>query len=85
MTDSPPNPAAVRLHENPLGQPAHQGMLTSAPCPRPLVTAEELQRIHDEIGPVLERYTERSSDPSSRPYGARAGRGFAWTAVSPRQ
>jgi hypothetical protein len=47
------------------------------------VTAEELQQIHDEIWPILDRYAERSADPSLRPSGARAARVFAWTAVSP--
>ncbi len=40
------------------------------------VTAEELQQVHDEIWPVLSRYTERSGDPSLRPSGARAGVDF---------
>ena len=48
------------------------------------VTAEELQQIHDEIWPMLSRYTERSGDPSLRPSGARAARMFVWTGVSPQ-
>ena len=48
------------------------------------VTAEELQQIHDEIRPVLDRYTDRSQDPSRRPSGARAVRIFVWSAVGPR-
>ena len=48
------------------------------------VTAEELQQIHDEIWPILDRYTERSADPSLRPPGTRAARVFVSTAVSPR-
>lgn len=47
------------------------------------VTAGELQRIHDEIRPVLDRYTERSENPALRPSGARAARVFFFTAVSP--
>jgi hypothetical protein len=49
------------------------------------VTAEELRQIHDEITPVLRRYTGRSEDPALRPPGARAARVFLSTAVSPRQ
>jgi len=48
------------------------------------VTAEELRQIHDEISPVLDRYTGRSQDPAARPPGARAARVFFYTAVSPR-
>jgi hypothetical protein len=48
------------------------------------VTAEELRQIHDEITPILRRYTERSEDPALRPSGARAARVFFCTAVSPR-
>jgi hypothetical protein len=48
------------------------------------VTAGELQQIHDEIWPILDRYTQRSQDSSLRPPGARAARVFVWTAVSPQ-
>jgi hypothetical protein len=48
------------------------------------VTAGELQQIHDEIMPILERYNERSQDPALRPDGARVARVFFATAVSPR-
>jgi hypothetical protein len=48
------------------------------------VTAEELRQIHDEITPILLRYTGRSEDPALRPSGARAARVFFYTAVSPR-
>ena len=49
------------------------------------VTVEELQQIHDEIWSILERYTDRSDDPSLRPSGSRAARMFFFTAVSPPQ
>jgi hypothetical protein len=49
------------------------------------VTAEELQQMQDEIRSVLERYTDRSDDPSLRPSGSRAARAFFFTAVSPPQ
>jgi hypothetical protein len=49
------------------------------------VTAQELKQIRDEITPILQRYTERSEDPSLRPDGARVARGFFYTAVSPNQ
>jgi len=49
------------------------------------VTAQELRQIHDEIWPILERYTERTQDPSLRPADARAARVFAYTAVSPQR
>jgi hypothetical protein len=42
-------------------------------------------RIHDEIWPILERYTERVEDPSLRPPDARAARVFFFTGVSPRR
>jgi hypothetical protein len=48
------------------------------------VTAEELRQIHDELTPILRRYTQRSEDPALRPSGARAARVFFYTAVSPR-
>jgi hypothetical protein len=48
------------------------------------VTAEELQQIHDEVWPILSRYSERSADPSLRPSGARPARVFVWTGVSPQ-
>lgn len=47
------------------------------------VTAEELTQIREEVGPIMQRYTERSEDPSLRPEGARAARAFFYTAVSP--
>lgn len=49
------------------------------------VTAQELRQIHDEIWPILERYTQRWDDPSLRPPGARAARVFVYSAVSPRR
>ena len=47
------------------------------------VTAEELQQTQDEIRSILERYADRSDDPSLRPSGSRATRAFFFTAVSP--
>jgi hypothetical protein len=41
-------------------------------------------RIHDEIWPILERYTQRVDDPSLRPPDARAARVFFFTGVSLR-
>jgi hypothetical protein len=49
------------------------------------VTVEELQQMHDELWSVLQRYTDRSDNPSLRPSGSRAARTFFFTAVSPPQ
>jgi hypothetical protein len=49
------------------------------------ITAEEMRQIHDEIWPILERYTERVEDPSLRPPDARAARVLFFTGVSPRR
>jgi hypothetical protein len=42
-------------------------------------------KIHDEIWPILDRYTERVEDPSRRPPDARAARVFFFTGVSLRR
>jgi hypothetical protein len=49
------------------------------------ITAEEMRQIHDEIWPILERYTEGVEDPSRRPPDARAARVFFFTGGSPRR
>jgi hypothetical protein len=44
-----------------------------------------MRQIHDEIWPILERYTERVEDPSLRSPDAGAARVFFFTGVSPRR
>jgi hypothetical protein len=45
----------------------------------------KMRQIHDEIWPILERYTDRVEDPSRRPPEVRAARVFFFTGVSPRR
>jgi hypothetical protein len=59
-----------------LSQTVNRDGASSDPNPR---------QIHDEIWPILERYTERVEDPSLRPPDARANRVFFFTGVSPRR
>jgi hypothetical protein len=43
------------------------------------------RQIHDEIWPMLERYTNRVEDPLRRPPDPRAARLFFFTGVSRRR
>jgi hypothetical protein len=47
------------------------------------VTAAELSEIKQELIGIANRYTDRESDPASRPEGARESRVFAHTSVAP--
>jgi len=46
------------------------------------ISTEEMRQIHDEIWPILERYTEPVQDPSRWPPNVPNARVFFFTGVS---